>query len=195
MPAMAMPPMPILLAYSAKMVSGDIEPTVCVIAGFQAFNTWSPHSIAMPGTMIIHTASEPAQIMAAYFNPTIYPSPKTAAPVLILSTSFALSAIVSPQPHTRVVKFSFHHPKVATIKSYRPPMSPAKSNGFAWLPPFSPEISTCVLAVASGKGYSPCFSLTKYLRKGMRNRIPRIPPSKELMNIWKKSTVISGYLS
>ena len=100
MPAMAMPPMPILLAYSAKMVSGDIEPTVCVIAGFQAFNTWSPHSKAMPGTMIIHTASEPAQIMAAYFNPTIYPSPKTAAPVLILSTNFALSAIVSPS-HTR----------------------------------------------------------------------------------------------
>ena len=71
MPAMAMPPMPMLLAYSAKIVSGDIELTVWVIAGFQAFSTWSPHSRAMPGTMIIHTASEPAQMIAAYFSPTM----------------------------------------------------------------------------------------------------------------------------
>ena len=32
-------------------------------------------------------------------------------------------------------------------------------------------------------------------RKGMRKRIPKIPPNNELMNICMKSTVISGYLS
>ena len=141
--------------------------------------------------IIHHTASEPAQMMEAYFNPTIYPRPSTAAPVLTLNTNFAFSATISPKPQTRVVKFSFHQPKVATIKSYRPPMIPAINKGFAWLPPFSPETSTCVVAVASGKGYLPCMSLTKYLRNGIRKRIPSTPPSSELMNTCANVTVIS----
>ena len=149
----------------------------------------------MPGTMIHHTAREPKQIMEAYFSPTIYPRPSTAAPVFTLKTSLALSASISPTPHTRVVKFSFPQPKVATMKSYRPPINPAISNGLAWLPPFSPDTSTCVVAVASGKGYLPCMSLTKYLRKGIRNKMPSTPPSSELMNTCIKVTDISGYLA
>ena len=81
------------------------------------------------------------------------------------------------------------------MKSYKPPINPAKIKGFAWLPPFSPETSTCVVAVASGKGYLPCISDTKYLRNGINSKIPMIPPNKELMKTSKKLTVISGYLS
>ena len=76
-----------------------------------------------------------------------------------------------------------------------PPTTPATRSGRAWLPPFSPETSTCVDAVASGKGYLPCMSFTKYFRKGMRNRMPSTPPSTEAMNTSMKFTVISGYLS
>ena len=43
-----------------------------------------------------------------------------------------------------------------------------------------------VVAVASGKGNLPCCSFTKYLRKGMRNRMPKMPPSKEAMNTCQK---------
>ena len=70
-PAMAIPPIPILLAYSLKISSGDISLTVCVKAGFQAFSTWSPNNIDIPGTITSHTTNEPAQMMAAYFRPTI----------------------------------------------------------------------------------------------------------------------------
>ena len=66
------------------------------------------------------------------------------------------------------------------------------SNGFAWLPAFSPLISTCVVAVASGKGYLPCMSFTKYLRKGMRNRMPSAPPRAEAMNTCTKEADISA---
>ena len=166
-----------------------------MISGFHAFSTLSPQIADIPGMIIHHTASEPAQMMEAYFNPTIYPKPSTAAPVFTLNTNFAFSASISPALQTRVVKFSFHHPNVATMKSYNPPIIPAINNGLAWLPPFSPEINTCVVAVASGKGYFPCMSLTKYLRKGIRNRIPNTPPNKELMNTCMKVTVISGYLA
>ena len=75
------------------------------------------------------------------------------------------------------------------------PIIPAINSGLAWLPLFSPDTSTCVVAVASGKGYLPCISLTKYLRKGIRNRIPSTPPSSELINTCIKLTVISGYLT
>ena len=95
----------------------------------------------------------------------------------------------------RVVTFSFHQPKVDTMKSYRPPMSPAMSSGRAWSPPLAPLTSTCVVAVASGKGYLPCMSLTKYLRKGMRNRMPRQPPRAEAMNTFMNEADISGYLA
>ena len=74
-------------------------------------------------------------------------------------------------------------------------MSPAAIRGLAWLPPLSPETSTWVVAVASGKGYLPCMSETKYLRKGMRSKIPKIPPNNELRNTSMKFTEISGYLS
>ena len=52
-------------------------------------------------------------------------------------------------------------------------------------------------AVASGKGYLPCMSETKYLRNGMRKRMPRKPPISEAMKIWKKFTLmpISGLLA
>ena len=52
--------------------------------------------------------------------------------------------------------------------------------------------STCVVAVASGKGYLPCMSFTKYLRKGMKNTMPSTPPSSALRNISRKLTVMSG---
>ena len=96
---------------------------------------------------------------------------------------------------TRVVKFSFHQPKVATMKSYNPPTRPAKSNGLACEPPLAPLTSTCVVAVASGNGYLPCISLTKYLRKGMRNKMPMIPPKSELRNTFMNDTVMSGYFA
>ena len=59
----------------------------------------------------------------------------------------------------------------------------------------SPLTSTWVVAVASGKGYLPCMSLTKYLRKGMKKSMPNMPPKSELRNISKKLTAMSGYLA
>ena len=88
---------------------------------------------------------------------------------------------------------SFHQPKVESRKSYRPPTIPAMSRGRAWSPPFWPLTSTWVVAVASGNGNLPCMSLTKYLRKGMKNKIPKQPPSNELRKTSRKFTVISGY--
>ena len=55
-------------------------------------------------------------------------------------------------------------------------------------PPLSPLTSTWVVAVASGKGYFPCISFTKYLRNGMRKRIPSTPPRSELRAICQKFT-------
>ena len=104
-------------------------------------------------------------------------------------------AMASPQAVIRVERLSVHRPKVDTTKSYNPPIPAAKISGLAWLPPCSPDTSTCVVAVASGKGYSPCFSCTKNLRNGIRNRIPRHPPSRLERNTCMKFTVISGYLA
>ena len=103
-------------------------------------------------------------------------------------TSLALSETTLPQCITVVVTVSLQAPKVATTKSYRPPMRPATSRVLALLPPLSPLTSTCVVAVASGNGYWPCISFTKYFLKGIRKRIPRIPPSSEERNIWTKFT-------
>ena len=83
---------------------------------------------------------------------------------------------------------SAHVPKVATQKSYNPPMRPAAISVFADEPPLSPLTRTCVVAVASGNGYFPCISFTKYFRNGMRNRMPSTPPSSELRNICQKLT-------
>ena len=121
--------------------------------------------------------------------------PSRAALVFSLKTSFVFSASRSPQAQQRLVKFSFHAPNDATAKSNSPPTKPATSSGLAWLPPRSPEMSTWVEAVASGKGYFPCMSFTKYLRKGIRKRMPRMPPRSEAMNTSRKLTVISGYFA
>ena len=71
----------------------------------------------IPGTISHQTANEPRHIMNAYFRPTIYPKPRIAAPVSILNTSFAFSAMVSPNPITRDVNVLFHQPNDATMKS------------------------------------------------------------------------------
>ena len=130
-PAMAMPPIPIDLAYSLKICSGVMSPTAVVILGSHMFNTSWGNKSAMPGTMIHQTAREPKQIMNAYFSPMIYPNPNTAAPVFTFSTSLARSARSTPHAIIRVVTFSFHQPKVATKKSYKPPTIPAMSRGLA----------------------------------------------------------------
>ncbi len=44
---------------------------VAVISGFHWFSTESPQIMDIPGMIIHHTASEPAQMMDAYFSPTI----------------------------------------------------------------------------------------------------------------------------
>ena len=70
-PAMAMPPMPMLLPYSRNIVSGLMLPTVSVIAGFQALRTWSWNITDIRGMMSHHTANEPRHIMSEYFRPTM----------------------------------------------------------------------------------------------------------------------------
>ncbi len=157
--------------------------------------TCPPHIRFIRGMITSHTRKLPQQMMKAYLRPTIYPSPRTAAPVFILSTTFALSARAAPHGRIFVVSVSPHRPKVDTMKSYSPPISPLTSSVLAPFPPLSPLTSTCVVAVASGKGYLPCISLTKYFLNGIRNRIPSMPPSSEEKNTLVKLTVSSGYLS
>ena len=75
-------------------------------------------------------------------------------------------------------------------------MMPASSSGLACGPPFSPLTSTCVVAVASGKGYLPCMSFTKYLRNGMRNSMPSIPPRSDAKNTLRNDALMaSPYLA
>ena len=81
------------------------------------------------------------------------------------------------------------------MKSYNPPTIPASNRGFAWLPPLAPLTSTCVVAVASGNGYLPCISLTKYFLKGIKNRMPMIPPNSEAIKIFRNEADISGYFA
>ena len=137
----------------------------------------------------------PAKMMKLYFNPTMKPKPSTAEPVLIPNTIFVLSAKALRAGMARVDNVSLHHENVDNTKSYKPPIIPAIIRGLAWSPPFSPETSTWVVAVASGKGNLPCISLTKYLRNGMKNNMPNTPPSSELRNISRKLTAISGYFA
>ena len=40
------------------------------------------------------------------------------------------------------------------------------------------------VAVASGKGYFPCISLTKYLRNGISSTMPSSPPKSDERNTW-----------
>ena len=61
------------------------------------------------------------------------------------------------------------------------------------MPFFCPEIRICVVAVASGKGYFPCISETKYLRNGIKNNIPKqteepFVPSTEFQPIHSSTT-------
>ena len=173
MPAVAMPPMPIWRAYPLNSWSGvRSRPSVKFVSGM----------------MTSHTSRLPQQMIKLYFRPMIYPRPSTAAPVLSFSITLALSARAWPKPTTVVVMVSPQAPKVAMIKSYRPPTRPAVSRVLAPAPPPSPLTSTCVVAVASGKGYLPCISLTKYFRNGMRNRMPSTPPSRDDRNICQKFT-------
>ena len=95
--------------------------------------------------------------------------------------------MVCPIPMTVVLTVSAQVPKVLTRKSYRPPIKPLTSRVPAPLPP-SPLTRIWVVAVASGKGYLPCISFTKYFLKGIRNNIPSTPPNKDDRNIWVKLT-------
>ena len=154
-----------------------------------------PHIRFIAGIMTSQTRRLPQHIMKAYLRPTIYPSPRRAAPVFSLSTIFALSASTAPQWVTVVETVSPQSPKVETMKSYAPPMRPLMSRVLAPLPPPSPLTSTCVVAVASGNGYFPCISFTKYFLNGIRKRIPSMPPSSDEKNTLVKLTVSSGYLA
>ena len=116
-PAAAMAPMPMLFAYP-KICSGDASAAVIAFPeSAEPATAKSGNMIAIPGTMTHQTKAEPTQIIAAYYKPTIYPIPSKAALVLMLKTTFALSAKVCPHSAKRLVKFSFHAPKVATMKS------------------------------------------------------------------------------
>ena len=124
-PAIAIPPIPMLLAY-LKICSAE-----AIAAVTPSCTSTLGKMKAMPGTITHQTRAEPQQMMKAYLSPTMYPKPRTAAPVLHLNTSLAFSATVSPHNRARLVKFSCQRPNVATTKSYRPPSKPAISNGLA----------------------------------------------------------------
>ena len=96
--------------------------------------------------------------------------------------------MVCPNETTVVVNVSPQAPKVAMTKSYNPPTNPLSTNVLALFPPPSPLTSTWVVAVASGNGYFPCISFTKYFLNGIRKRIPSTPPSREERNICMKLT-------
>jgi len=138
----------------------------------------------MMGIITNQPTNEPAAMIAVYFSPMMYPIPVTAAPTFNLNTSFALSAKASPHGITLEVTTSLHQPNVAIIKSYIPPIRPLTTSKRACLPPFSPDTSTSVVAVASGNGSFPCMSDTKYFRNGIRKRMPRIPPKSDDRKIW-----------
>ena len=116
-PAVAMPPMPMCLAYSLNIWSADISPMVWVMPEFIRSTTCPPQMRFMRGIITSHTRKLPQQMMNAYLRPTIYPSPSTAAPVFTLSSTFALSAIAAPQGSTLVVRVSPQSPNVDTMKS------------------------------------------------------------------------------
>ena len=65
MPAMAMPPMPMLLAY------WKICSALAVAAVVPSATATSGKSQAMAGMMTHQTATDPQQMMRAYFSPTM----------------------------------------------------------------------------------------------------------------------------
>ena len=70
-PAVAMPPMPMCLAYVVKISSGDIEPTVAVIPVCIKSKTSGPHIRFIKGMMTSHTKNEPQHITKEYLRPII----------------------------------------------------------------------------------------------------------------------------
>ena len=116
-PAVAMPPIPIWRAYSLNICSADISDTVAVMPVFMRSMTCPPHIRFIRGMMTNHTRKLPQQMIRAYFSPTIYPRPRTAAPVFSLNTSLALSAMAAPKGRIFVVTVSAHNPKVDMMKS------------------------------------------------------------------------------
>ena len=69
------------------------------------------------GTRTHHATNEPAQMMAAYRSPTMYPSPSTAAPMFSRNSQRIDSASRRPQPNTVVETTSFQAPMPETRKS------------------------------------------------------------------------------
>ena len=68
-PAMAIPPIPMLRAYVLNISSGDICPTVDVTIEPPMLSTWSWNKMDIPGTISHHTATEPNVMNIAYFKP------------------------------------------------------------------------------------------------------------------------------
>lgn len=75
---------------------------------------------------------------------------------------------------------SCHAPKVETAKSYKPPISPDMSKGFAWLP-LSLLSSTCVVAVVK-REFAMLISY-EVLPEGMVSGILSIMPNSAPINI------------
>ena len=141
-PAVAMPPMPMCLAYSLNIWSADISPMVWVMPECIRSMTWPPQMRFIRGIITSHTRKLPQQMMNAYLSPTMYPSPSTAAPVFTLRSTLALSASAAPHGSTLLVRVSPQSPNVDTMKSYSPPIRPLTSSVLAPLPPPSPLTST-----------------------------------------------------
>jgi hypothetical protein len=106
----------------------------------------------------------------------------------ILKTIFDLSATLSRSHTERVVKTSAKACRWRIRKSKIPPIRAAATRTFACFPPASPATRTSVVAVASGKGNSPCISFTKWRRSGTRKTMPSAPPRSDTRKSLKRST-------
>ena len=71
MPAVAIPPIPICLAYSRKIWSGLISAMVELMPVPIRSITQSPQMRFIAGMMTSHTRKLPQQMMKAYFRPTM----------------------------------------------------------------------------------------------------------------------------
>ena len=129
-----------------------------------------------------HERNEPAAMIAEYFNPTIYPNPNTIAEIFSFATSLNLSESISPNENIRVVMTSDHVPNALKIKSNKPPIKPEVITLLPGLPLFSRNKNFCCRS-CFGKRKFPVISFTKYFLKGIRNKMPRNPPSNDARNI------------
>ena len=85
-PAIAIPPIPMLFAYwkiSCGLALKAVEFSEMTVSGQRN---------AMIGTPIHHISAEPAHIINAYLSPTMYPIPRRAADVLHEKNNFAFIA-------------------------------------------------------------------------------------------------------